>query len=58
MRLSAPKQVTWIVAAIAGALGVLLHYRVLHIPVLSAYSTVLIIAAWALLLLASLLSGL
>jgi len=58
MKLSAPKQGTWIVALIAGALGVSLHYRVVHLPVLAPYSTFLIIGAWALLILATLLNGL
>lgn len=58
MKLSAPKQVTWWIAVVAGGLGVLEHYRVVHLPVIGPYSTFLIIGAWALLVLATLLKGL
>jgi hypothetical protein len=58
IKLSAPKQVTWWIALIAGALGVLEHYSVVHLPVIGPYSTFLIVGAWALLILATLLKGL
>jgi hypothetical protein len=58
MRLSAPKQVTWWIALVAGVLGVAEHYRVLRLPVIGPYSTFLIMGAWALLVLATLLPGL
>jgi len=58
MRLSAPKQVTWWIAVIVGGLGVVEHYRVVHLPVIGPYSTFFIIGAWALLVLATLLKGL
>jgi hypothetical protein len=58
MKLSAPKQVTWWIALVAGGVGVLEHYRVVHIPFVGAYSGFLIIGAWALLILATLLKGL
>lgn len=58
MKLSAPRHVTWWIALIAGAVGVLEHYRVVHLPVVGPYSTFLIIGAWALLILGTLLKGL
>ena len=58
MKLSAPKHVTWWIALIAGGVGVLEHYRVVHLPVIGAYSTFLIIGAWALLVLATSLKNL
>jgi len=58
MRLSAPRHVTWWIALIAGGLGVVMHYRVVHLPVLGPYSTVLIVGAWALLVIATAFKGL
>lgn len=58
MRPSAPKQVTWWIALVAGAVGVLEHYRVVHLPVIGPYATFLIIGAWALLVLSTLLKNL
>jgi len=58
MKLSAPKRVTWWVALVAGGLGVLEYYRIVHLPVIGAYSTFLIVGAWALLILATALKGL
>jgi hypothetical protein len=58
MKLSAPKNLTWLIALIAGGVGVLEHYHVVHLPIVGRYSTVLIVGAWALLILASILKGL
>jgi hypothetical protein len=58
MQLSAPKHVTWWVALIAGGIGTLEHYRVVHLPLVGSYSTLLIVGAWALLMLATALKGL
>jgi hypothetical protein len=58
VKLSAPRHVTWWIALIVGGLGVLEHYRVVHLPVIGPYSTLLIIGAWMLLVLATLLKGL
>jgi hypothetical protein len=58
MKLSAPKRLTWWIALIAGGVGVLEHYRVVHLPFVGRYSTLLIVGAWALLILASILTGL
>lgn len=58
MKLSAPKHVTWWVAFIAGAVGVLEYYRVVHLPIVGSFSTFLIAGAWALLILATALKGL
>ena len=58
MKLSAPKNVTWWIALIAGGVGVLEHYRVVHLPFVGRYASLLIMGAWALLILAGLLKGL
>ncbi len=58
MTLSAPKHVSWWIALIAGSVGVLEHYRIVHLPVIGPYSTLLIVGAWALLILATSLRGL
>jgi hypothetical protein len=58
MKLSAPKHVTWWIALIAGGVGVLQHYRVVHLPFVGPYSSLLIVGAWALLILAGLLKAL
>jgi len=55
MRLSAPRHVTWWIALIAGGVGVLEHYRVVHLPVVGRYASLLVAGAWALLILATLL---
>ena len=55
MKLSAPKHVTWWIALIAGGVGVLEHYRVVHLPVVGRYASLLVAGAWALLILATLL---
>ena len=56
MNLSAPKKVTWIVAVVIGALGVLGNF--VQIPLLSDLSFVLVLIAFVLLAIATLLSGL
>ena len=58
MKLSAPKHITWWIALIAGSVGVLEHYRVIHLPVVGSFSMFLIAGAWALLILATFLRGL
>ena len=58
MKLSAPKKVTWWVALVAGGVGMLEAYRVIHLPVVGSFSTFLIAGAWALLILATALKGL
>lgn len=58
MKLSAPKQITWWIALVAGGVGVLEHYRVVHLPLVGPYSTFLVAGAWALLILATSLKGL
>ena len=58
MKLSAPKHVTWWIALIAGGLGVVEHYGVVHLPLIGPYSTFLVVGAWALLILATFLKGL
>jgi hypothetical protein len=55
MKLSAPKPVTWWIALIAGGVGALEHYRVVHLPFVGHLSWLLIAGAWALLVLATLL---
>jgi len=58
MKLSAPRNVTFWIALIAGGVGVLQHYRVVHLPYVGPYATLLIIGAWGLLIVGSLLKGL
>ena len=58
MKLSAPRHMTWWIALIAGGVGVLEHYRVVHLPLVGPYSSFLIVGAWALLILAGILKGL
>ena len=55
MKLSAPRHVTWWIALIAGGVGVLEHYRVVHLPVVGRYASLLVAGAWALLIIATLL---
>jgi len=58
MKLSAPKNVTWLVALVAGGLGTLMHYGVLHIGALAPYTFFLVAGALALLLIATVSKGL
>jgi hypothetical protein len=58
MRLSAPRPLTWWIALIAGGVGVLQHYRVIHLPFVGHLSSFLILAAWALLILGTFFRGL
>ena len=58
MKLSAPKKITWWIALVVGGVGVLEHYRVIHLPVIGSFSSFFIVGAWALLILATLFSGL
>jgi hypothetical protein len=58
MKLSAPRQLTWWIALIAGGVGVLEHYRVVHLPFVGRYASLLVVGAWALLILATLLKAL
>lgn len=51
MRLSAPKQITWIISLILGLLGIL--GALIAIPGVSAYSLWLVVVALALLLYAT-----
>ena len=55
MNLSAPKKATWVVAVIIGALGVLGNF--VQIPVVSDLSFVLVLIAFVLLAIATLLNG-
>ena len=58
MKLSAPRNVTWLIAVIAGALGTLQHYGVIHVAAIRPYDFLLVAAALGLLLVATLLKGL
>jgi len=57
MKLSAPKQITWIIAVILGVLGVI-GGLVETLPILGEYGGWLVFAGFALLALATLLDGL
>jgi hypothetical protein len=56
MRLSAPKQITWVIALILGILGVL--GSLTDIQFVSEYNFWFLFAGWLLLILATLLRGL
>jgi len=58
MKLSAPKFSTWLIAVIIGAIGALQYFRVLHINELAPYSVHLLVAGFALLVLATLVKKL
>jgi hypothetical protein len=58
MKLSAPRHVTWWIALIAGGLGALQQYRVIHLPVVGHFASLMILGAWALLILGTFLRGL
>lgn len=55
MKLSAPLQVTWWIALIAGVVGIVAH--LVTIPVVSGFAFWLVAAAFVLLILATLLKG-
>jgi hypothetical protein len=57
MEFKSPMKVTWIIAVIMGALGTLPVLGV-DVPALGEYSTFLLIAAWVLLALATVIKGL
>jgi nicotinamide riboside transporter PnuC len=56
MKLSAPKQITWWIALVVGVVGVLAFLT--PIPVLSGFAFWLVVVAFVLLILATLLKGL
>jgi hypothetical protein len=56
MKLSAPKQITWWIAVVVGAAGILAY--LVTIPVLSAIAFWLVAVAFVLLVLATYLPGL
>ncbi len=56
MRLSAPKEVVWIIAVILGVLGILGTY--IAIPIASAHTFLLVAVGFVILALATLLKGL
>ena len=57
MKFSAPKQITWIIALILGVVGILANLT--SIPVITpAIGFWLVVAAWALLLIATITRGL
>jgi hypothetical protein len=57
MQFKSPMKVTWIIAVIMGALGTLPVLGV-DVPAIGEYSTFLLIAAWVLLALATVIKGL
>jgi len=56
IRLSAPKVITWVIAVIVGAVGILAH--LVTIQGLSGYAFWLVAAAFVLLAIAALIKGL
>jgi hypothetical protein len=57
-QLNAPILVAWIIAAILGLVGILLHYHVVHIPALARHDFLLLVCAFVLLAVASVARGL
>ena len=53
MRLSAPSQIIWVIAVILGIVGILASLGVL--PTVAAYAFWLVVAGWALLVIATLM---
>lgn len=58
MKLTAPKEISWIIALVVGLVGILLHYRVVTVPQLAPYSFELLVTGFALLVMAPLFKGL
>ena len=54
--MNAPKKITWIIALVAGGLGIVGHF--ITIPVISAIAFWLLIAGFALLLIGCMIKGL
>ena len=57
MKWKAPMKVTWIIAVIMGVLGTLPELGV-DVPFVGQYQTILLIAAWVLLAVATVVKGL
>ena len=57
MKFKSPMKVTWIIAVILGVLGTLPVLGI-DIPVVGEYQTLLLIAAWVLLALGTVIKGL
>ncbi len=57
MKLSAPKQIVWLIALILGLLSILMALGVFTISALAGHVFWIMAAAWALLILATLLKG-
>jgi hypothetical protein len=57
MKFKSPMKITWIIAVILGVLGTLPVLGV-DIPLVGEYQTLLLIAAWVLLALATVIKGL
>jgi len=55
MKLSAPKSTSWVLAVIAGGLGILGHY--MQIPFATAYSWILLVVGFGLLFLGTTFKG-
>ena len=56
MRLNAPKQITWWIALIIGAIGIIVRFVI--VPVISPYAFWFVVVALVLLLLSTHLKGL
>jgi len=58
MNLSAPKEITWWIAVIVGVVGIIAYLDVVTIPVISGFAFWLVVIAFGLLALATLLTDL
>ncbi|MDO9546717.1 MAG: hypothetical protein Q7J07_08210 [Pelolinea sp.] len=57
MKFKSPMKVTWIIAVVLGVLGTL-PFLGIDVPVVGEYQTLLLIAAWVLLALGTVIKGL
>ncbi len=58
MKLSPPKNITYLIAVIIGVIGILMEYSVVSFAGLEQYSTIMIVLGFILLALAALVKGL
>jgi hypothetical protein len=58
LKTQAPKSITWLISVIVAALGVLIYFRIISVPVLAPYSFWLVAGAFTLLALGNILKDL
>jgi len=58
MKLSPPKNITYLIAVVIGVIGILMEYSIVSFAGLEQYSTIMIVLGFVLLALAALVKGL